>query len=309
MLNIWKQKNQLEEIDRFERNCWINVSNPTPEEITRLVEDFRVPEEFINDIIDVDERSRIEAEGRWLMIIVRIPVYRTDNGIPFITVPLGILISLHSIITICLYENEIIKEILYPIKNKTIILHNKANFVLELFLRSANQFLKNLKEINIRTSHIEKDIEKATKNKELQNLLRMEKCLVYFITSLKSNEILLQKLQRSRFARMDEFDEDLLADAIIETKQAIEMSQIYSDIQSGLMDTFASVISNNLNVVMKQLTSITIILMVPTLISSFYGMNLNNHIEQTRFGFYIVVGISLSIAFGLVMIFRRRNWF
>jgi magnesium transporter len=309
MLNIWKQKTQLEEIKSFERNCWINVSNPTPEEISRLIEDFRVPEEFINDIIDVDERSRIEVEGRWLMIIVRIPVYRTDNGIPFITVPLGILISAHSIITICLYENEIIKDILYPIKNKTISLDNKANFVLELFLRSANQFLKNLKEINIRTSHIEKDIEKATKNKELQNLLRMEKCLVYFITSLKSNEVLLQKLQRSRFARLDEFDEDLLADAIIETRQAIEMSQIYSDIQSGLMDTFASVISNNLNMVMKQLTSITIILMVPTLISSFYGMNLNNHMENAKYGFFVVVGISLALAIGLVMIFRRRNWF
>jgi magnesium transporter len=243
------------------------------------------------------------------MIIIRIPVFRTDNGIPYITVPLGILISPHSIITICLYENDIIRSILFPVKQKVITLDNKINFVLEIFNRSSSQYLKYLKDINIRTNHIEKDIEKSMKNKELQNLLKMEKCLVFFITSLKSNEILLQKLQRSRFASSPDLDEDLLADVIIETKQAIEMSQIYSDIQAGLMDAFASVISNNLNVVMKQLTTITIILMIPTVISSMYGMNLNNYLQDSKYGFFIVVFGSIILSVITVLFFRRRKFF
>ncbi|HEY9124209.1 MAG TPA: magnesium transporter CorA family protein, partial [Bacteroidales bacterium] len=181
--------------------------------------------------------------------------------------------------------------------------------VLELFQRSSSQYLKYLKDINLRTNQIERDLERSTKNKELQNLLRMEKCLVFFITSLKSNEMLLQKLQRSRFASSEELDEDLLADVIIETKQAIEMSQIYSDIQAGLMDAFASLISNNLNVVMKQLTSITIILMIPTLIASFFGMNLHNFIEDSQYGFVSVVVGSLLLSIIGVLIFRRRQFF
>ncbi len=309
MLTIWKQKHQLIEIDQFERNCWINVTNPTPEEIDRLVTEFRIPIDYINDILDVDERSRTEGEGRWLMIIIRIPVFRTDSSVPYVTVPLGILISPHSIVTICLYENDVIRSILYPVKTKMINLENKVNFVLEIFHRSSSLYLHYLKDINIRTNHIEREIERSTKNKELQNLMRMEKCLVYFITSLKSNEILLQKLQRSRFASSPELDEDLLADVIIETKQAIEMSQIYSDIQAGLMDAFASVISNNLNVVMKQLTSITIVLMVPTLIASYFGMNLTNHFEDSNFAFFYVVIGSLILSFLMVMIFRKRNLF
>ena len=309
MLTIWKQKHQFVEIDEFERNCWINVTNPTPEEIDRLIKVFRVPDDFLYDILDVDERSRTEAEGRWFMIIMRIPVFRTDNGIPYITVPLGILVSPHSIITICLYENDVIRGILYPVKVKAINLENKVNFVLELFNRSSIQYLKYLKDINIRTNHIEKDLEKSTKNKELQNLLKMEKCLLFFITSLKSNEILLQKLQRSRFASSPDLDEDLLADVFIETKQAIEMSQIYSDIQAGLMDAFASVISNNLNVVMKTLTAITIILMIPTLVASFFGMNIRNHMEDWNYGFFVVIGISIAISTLAFLFFRRRKLF
>lgn len=309
MLTIWKQKHQLVEIDELERNCWINVTNPTPEEIDRLIKEFRVPDDFLYDILDVDERSRTEAEGRWFMIIMRIPVFRTDNGIPYITVPLGILISPHSIITICLYENDVIRGILYPVKVKAINLENKVNFVLELFNRASTQYLKYLKDINIRTNHIEKDLEKSTKNKELQNLLKMEKCLLFFITSLKSNEILLQKLQRSRFASSPELDEDLLADVFIETKQAIEMSQIYSDIQAGLMDAFASVISNNLNVVMKTLTAITIILMIPTLVASFFGMNIRNHMEDMNYGFFIVIGISIVMSTLALLYFKRRKLF
>ncbi len=309
MLTIWKQKHHLIEIDTIERNCWINVTDPTPEEIERLINEFRVPADFINDILDVDERSRTEAEGRWMMIIIRIPVFRTDSTVPYITVPLGILISPHSIITICLHENDVIRSILYPVKAKAINLENKINFVLEIFHRSSSLYLHYLKDINLRTNIIERDLERSTKNKELQSLMRMEKCLVFFITSLKSNELLLQKLQRSRYASSPELDEDLLADVVIEIKQAIEMSQIYSDIQAGLMDAFASVISNNLNIVMKQLTSITIILMIPTLIASLYGMNVPNFFEDSKYGFILIVLGSFLISIIGVWIFRKKNLF
>jgi magnesium transporter len=309
MLTIWKQTNRLIEIDEFEKGCWINVTDPTPDEVDRLVNELRIPVDYINDILDVDERSRTEGEGRWLMIIIRIPVFRTDSNVPYVTVPLGILISPHHIVTICLYENDVIRSILYPVKTKAIQIENKINFVLEIFHRSASLYLHYLKDINVRTTQIEKRIERSTQNKELQNLMRMEKCLVFFITSLKSNELLLQKLQRSRFASSPDLNEDLLSDVVIEIKQAIEMSQIYSDIQANLMDAFASIISNNLNDVMKQLTSITIILMIPTLIASYFGMNLNNHFEDSKYAFFYVVVGSLVLSFLGVLIFRRRNLF
>lgn len=309
MLTIWKNKGHFQQINKFERNCWINVTSPSPEEVDRLIEEFRVPDYYINDILDVDERSRMDVEGRWLLIIIRVPVFRNHSNLPFVTVPLGVLISAHSVITLCIYENEVLRDMLNPMKNKNMSIESKSNFVLELFLRSSNQYLKYLKEINIRINNTEQELEKSTKNSEIQNLLKMEKCLLFFITSLKSNEILLTKLQRSRFARVEVLDEDLLADVYTETKQAIEMSQITSEIQAALMDTFASIVSNNLNVVMKQLTSITIILMIPTLISSFFGMNLTNHFESSTTAFVLVAIVSIVISIVTVMLFRRRNWF
>ena len=309
MLSIWKNKGHFQQIEKFERNCWINVTSPTPDEIDLLTEYYRVPSDFINDILDVDERSRMEIEGHWLMVIIRIPIFIPTHSIPFITVPLGILISPHSVITLCTYENEIMRDLTNPLKNKNLTIENKSTFVLELFLRSSNQYLKYLKEINIRINNIEDELERSSRNKEIQTLMKMEKCLLFFITSLKSNETLLSKLQRSKFARIENIDEDLLADVMTETKQAIDMSQIYSQIQAGLMDTFASVISNNLNVVMKQLTAITIILMVPTLISSFFGMNVRNYFENSPFAFLAIIITSILLSLILVFSFRRRNWF
>lgn len=308
MITIWKHEDQLQKVDKIQRNCWVNVIAPTPEEISRVTREFKVPDYFIEDIMDVDERSRTEVEGRWLLIILRIPIYRPNNGVPFYTIPLGVLISFNSIITICLEQNEIINDMVNPLKNKTLSLENKYNFVLNLFLRSATQYLKFLKYINIETSKLEHDLEKSTKNKELHRLLKMEKCLVFFITSLKSNELLLSKL-KTRFSASTDLDEDLLEDVIIENKQALEMSKIYSDIQSGMMDAFASVISNNLNVVMKQLTSITIILMIPTLVASFYGMNITNTLETSKYGFVIIVLLSILLSGFGVFVFRKKKLF
>jgi magnesium transporter len=309
MITIWKQDNGLVQVSRFERNTWINVISPSQEEIEKLINYYRVPSEFITDILDIDERSRSEVEGRWLMIILRIPVHSQTNGLPFYTVPLGVLISHNLIVTICNNDNEVVRELLFNPKYRNLKLIDKANFVLQLFFCSATSFLRYLKDINRMTNQIEQDLLKSSRNKELHNLLKMEKCLVYFVTSLKSNELLLYKLQRSKLVNLDEIDEDLLEDVITENKQAIEMSNIYSDIQSGMMDAFASVVSNNLNVVMKQLTSITIILMIPTLVASIYGMNVPNFMEDNPYAFFIILIMSVAFTTLGVLIFRKRKFF
>jgi magnesium transporter len=309
MLTFWKQDSGLKQLKKYEKNSWINVVAPTQEEISYLTDIQRVPLDFITDILDIDERSRSEVEGRWLLIIIRIPVHSKQSGVPYYTIPLGVLISMNSIITICLTENDVLRDIFLLPKYRFINLQNKVSFVLQLFLSSATCYLRYLKDINRINNEIENELVKYAKNKELHYLLKMEKCLVYFVTSLKSNELLLYKLQRSRLLNNQEVDEDLMEDVITEYKQAIEISKIYSDIQAGMMDTFASVISNNVNIVMKQLTSVTIILMIPTLIASLYGMNVPNSLENNNNAFWIILAISSFITLLGVLFFRRRNWF
>jgi magnesium transporter len=181
--------------------------------------------------------------------------------------------------------------------------------VLRLFFISASWYLQFLKEINSQTSHIEKDLENATRNEELHKLLRMERCLVYFLTSIKGNEMALEKIRTKKYPILYGFDEDLMEDVTIENKQVLEMAKVYSDIQSGMMDAFASVISNNLNVIMKKLTSVTIVLMIPTLIASLYGMNVSNHFENSPYAFYTIILISIVMTLTGILLFKRKNWF
>lgn len=309
MITYWKNGNGLYEIHSPEKYCWINAVNPDQSEINMITDTYHVPKEIIIDMLDVDERSRMETDDEWLALILRVPVYNKGNGVPYYTIPFGIILLNDYVITICLSGAEILSEITTPARNKKIDFENKINFILYLFLFSAKIYLRHLKQINAETTAIEKDLAQSTRNKELQKLLTMEKCLVYFITSLKSNELLLAKLRNSKFFRVNEFDEDLLEDVIIENKQAVEMANIYSDIQSGMMDAFASVISNNLNVVLKQLTSITIILMIPTLIASFYGMNIPNYFESSRFGFGLIIILSILLSGVGLFFFRKKRWF
>ncbi|MBN2612122.1 MAG: magnesium transporter CorA family protein [Bacteroidales bacterium] len=309
MITFWKNGTGLHEISTPEKNCWINVVNPNQAEIQQLTEKFLVPPDIVSDILDIDERSRMEIDEEWLVIIIRIPVFDRGNGLPYYTVPFGIILINSYLITLCCIQNEVLSEITQPVRNKKIDFENKINFILSLFLSSSKTYLKYLKQINAETNAIEKDLEKSTRNKELQKLLKMEKCLVYFITSLKSNELLLAKLRNSKFFNVNSYNDDLLEDVVIENKQAIEMANIFSDIQSGMMDAFASVISNNLNVVMKQLTSITIILMIPTLIASFYGMNVPNFLEKSHMGFGLVIFISVALSALGLFFFKRKKWF
>ncbi len=310
MLKIFKTFGGYVEIQQAEKGCWINVSQPSENEINKLVTDFGVPQDIVHDIMDVDERPRVEHDEGWLLIIFRIPVSNLKNGVPFYTLPLGIFITDNLTVTLCYEFNEVL-----PFEHPSLYRENRQhiddvlNFTLKLYLRSANTYLRYLKQINQQTALIEQDLEKSIRNQELNKLLKMEKCLVFFITSLKANELVLAKLRNLKRSTLTEINEDLMEDAMIENKQALDMAQIYSDIQSGMMDAFASVISNNLNVVMKQLTLISIILIIPTLIASVYGMNVPNYLENARWAFPALLGFSGLMSFYGVMMFRKRAWF
>ena len=310
MLKIFKSFGGYIEIPQAEKGCWINVVQPSPTEIQQLQEEFDVPEDLIRDILDVDERPRYEIDDDWTLIILRIPVESPHNGVPYNTLPLGIVTINGVTITLCSTPNEVLpfeQVTLYRGQNQ--LIHDEVNFIIKLFLRSGTTYLRYLKQINQQTARIEDELERSIQNKELNKLLKMEKCLVYFITSLKANEIVLAKLRNSLKRNLNEVNEDLLEDAIIENKQALEMSQIYSDIQAGMMDAFASVISNNLNVVMKQLASISIILMIPTLIASLYGMNVPNAFENSKWAFPLIIAISVFMSGLGVFIFRKKDLF
>ncbi len=308
MIKIFKTFGGYVEINEPEKGCWINTTNPSLEEINKLNSEFGLPTDLINDILDQDERPRIEFNDDQTLLILRIPVEVQNNGVPFNTIPLGIFLTENFILTLCLQDNEILPiGRPSPFRDQYKEITDSINFILRLFLRSGNLYLRYLKQINQMTSLIEQDLEKSIKNKELNKLLKMEKCLVYFITSIKANEIVLTKLRNSKKITT-EINEDLLEDSFIENKQALEMAQIYSDIQSGMMDAFASVISNNLNVVMKQLTLISIILMIPTLIASVFGMNVPIPFESTSWALPVIILVSLALSVSGVILFRKRQW-
>ena len=309
MIKIFKTFGGYIEIPEVEYGCWINVTNPTASEIKHIEDEFDMPIDSINDILDVDERPRVEFEDDWALIIMRIPVISKNNAVPFQTIPLGIFITDDYTLTLCLQDNEVLPiGQPTPLREQYKQITDNINFILRLFLRSGSLYLSYLKQINQMTSMIEQDLEKSIKNQELNRLLKMEKCLVYFITSIKGNEIVLTKLKTAKKITT-EINEDLFEDAIIENKQALETAQIYSNIQSGMMETFASVISNNLNEVMKQLTLISIIMMIPTLVASIFGMNIPNGMESTWWAMPVIIFGSILIVSVFVIAFRNRRYF
>ncbi len=294
--------------DKWEENCWISIQNPSNEERNYLLQDLQIPESFYNDIADIDERPRIEIEDAWNLIILRIPFKNTDAKLPFTTVPLGIVFKKDVFVSICFHETEMLNDFVYYTQRKNVIIKNHFDLVLKLLLSSSVWFLKYLKQVNQRIKLAEDNLEKSIKNEELQALLHLEKCLVYFITSLKGNNVLFQRIKNNKADDLD-FDVELLEDVDIELKQAQEMSKIYSDILTGMMDAYASVISNNLNVVMKRLTSISIILMIPTLIASLYGMNVPNALENNPNGLWIILFVSSVLSITGVFLFKKKNFF
>jgi magnesium transporter len=308
MITYWQMiPNGLLPLNSFEKGCIVNVTDPTPSEIGILKTTLKVPEDFLADILDVDERSRMEVDEDMLMMIYRIPYQNQSNGFPFTTIPLGLVLNKDSLVIICHNNNEVLDDF-FSRSGKGITIETKIDLILHLFLRTTMFYHRYLKQINNQTAMIEQDLEKSTRNQELHRLLKMEKCLVYFTTSLRSNEMMMLKLKNSKWIRDYEFSSDLLEEATIENRQAIEMAKIYSDIQSGMMDAFASVISNNLSIVMKSLTIVTIVLMVPTLVASFYGMNVPNMLEDNKIAFWLILAGAFILSFLGVLLLRRMKW-
>lgn len=307
MKTFYKNNNGQIPCKSWQPDCWVHVEDPTSADVKYLVDELKMPIEFYCDIEDVDERPRIELEDGWTFIIIRIP-HKIENNVPFSTVPLGIMFKGDVFITICFFSTEMIADFIHYTKRKNIDKSNNFDFVLRLLLSASVWFLKYLKQINNDINAAEKKLENSIRNKELQTMLKIEKCLVYFTTSLRGNDVLTHRIKNFKDLRKA-CDLELVEDVEIELRQALETTNIYSDILSGLMDAYASVISNNVNEIMKQLTSISIILMIPTLIASMYGMNVHNNLEDTKYGFWIVMLISFLISTVGVILFRRKKWF
>lgn len=308
MITFLKNGQGIEQCNAWEPNCWVNCEQPNDVDKAILFNELQIPEAYFNDIEDIDERPRIEYENGWFLIIIRLPFKSDDEQIPFSTIPLGIIFKDRVFVTICFYKTELIPDFIVYSKRKNIQMNDNFDLSLKLLLSSSIWFLKYLKQINQRIKLAEKKLEKSIKNEDLQTLLQIEKCLVYFTTSLKGNDILIHRLKNLKDFR-DTSDSELVEDVDIELRQALETTHIYSDILSGMMDAYASVISNNLNVIMKQLTSISIILMIPTLIASLYGMNVPNSFQDNHFGFWIILLISFLFSSLGVFVFMRRKWF
>lgn len=289
-------------------NCWINIEQPTTEDKDFLLNTLGIPEAFYNDIEDVDERPRIEEENGWHLIIVRIPYKDNQSKLTFTTVPLGIIFKDDCFVSICFYKTEMLCDFVLYTQRKHLQVKNHYDLVLKLLLSSSVWYLKYLKQINQRIKLAEDNLEKSIQNEELQALHGLEKCLVYFITSIKGNDMLFHKLKNVK-AEKESFDFDLMEDVDIELKQAQEIANIYSNILSGMMDAYASVISNNLNVIMKRLTSVSIILMIPTLIASLYGMNVPNALSNNPNGLLIIVLVSVFLAMIGAFLFKKKNLF
>lgn len=289
------------EQEEWEENCWVNVVNPDEREVRFLIERFGLEPDFLRAALDEEESARIETEDDTTLIILDTPVAdRQDDNVAYSTMPVGILVTKSNVITVSLRENAILSEFTQGIV-KNVQTGLKTQFILFIMLRVATRFLQFLKQIDKVTSSLERQLRRSMKNKELIQLLDLQKSLVYFSTSLKSDETALEKLMRGRFIRLYEDDQELLEDVLIEIKQAVEMSNIYLNILSGTMDAFASVISNNLNIVMKVLASITIVISIPNIIAGFYGMNVQNLPLSQFFWFPMVLSAVLMAGVGYLL--------
>jgi magnesium transporter len=308
MKAFYKNNNGLIESKEWTPNCWINIECPTAEEKKYLLEELQVPEEFYNDIEDIDERPRIEVENGWTLIIIRIPVNTDNIKLPFNTIPVGVVFKDEVCVTISFHKTEMLTDFVIYTQRKNKDIHGNFDLVLKLLLSSSVWYLKYLKQVNQKIKLAEENLEESIKNEELQALLQIEKCLVFFITSLKGNDILLHRIKNIKSQR-DSYDPDLLEDVEIELRQAQETTSIYSDILTGTMDAYASVISNNMNAIMKQLTSVSIILMIPTLIASLYGMNVPNDLENNHYGIWVIIAVSVVLSALGVFLFKRKRWF
>ena len=290
--------------------CWIAMTRPTAAEISEISEQFNIDASDLRAPLDEEERSRIDTEENYTIIVVDIPVIEERNGTDwFVTLPLGIFTTDDAIITVCLQESPVLNAFMDG-RVRDHYTYKKTRFILQILYKNASLFLQYLRVVDKKSETVEKKLHKSQKNKELIELLELEKSLVYFTTSLRGNEMVLEKLMKLNKIKKYPEDEDLLEDVIVENKQAIEMANIYSGILSGTMDAFASVISNNQNLVMKTLSAITIVMAIPNIIAGLYGMNVGGiPFAKSPMGFAIICLFTLGIVLIVTMILHKKDMF
>ncbi len=309
MITIYKNTDAgLGTLDQPVNNCWFNVVDPSAQEIEHLHQTLQVPQDFLTYPLDLEEMPRTEKENGAMLIVLRVPSFQGEGtDVPYITVPLGIILTDQSITTICRRETNTIRNITNG-RVRALSTAKRNRLVLHILFAAANQFLVNLRELNKAVDTLEDRLQHSLRNRELLELLKVQKSLVYFRTGLKANEVLLHHLQRTQLFQQYPDDQDLLDDALTEVQQALEMTNISSNILSSMMDAFASIISNNLNVVMKVLASITIVVSLPTMVASFYGMNVTLPLQQHDLAFGLVLTLALTLAGGALFFLWRKDW-
>ena len=306
MKTFWNTQGGLTQLEEWQPNCWIQVTCPTEEDQRELEEKFNIPDYFMSDISDTDERARYEYDDGWMLIILRIPyVKEIRSRTPYTTVPLGIIHKRDVTITVCFYETNVMVDFVSFQQKRGEGFTDHVDMIFRLFLSSAVWYLKRLKQISMLVDKAKRNLDKEVNNESLIGLSRLQDSLTYFQTSIRGNETLLSKLKFK--LQIDELDADLIEDVNIEMTQARETTSIYSNILESTMDTYQSIINNNMNTVMRTLTSVTIIMMIPTLITSMFGMNLINGMEAKPWGFVIAIIFSVAISAIAWGIFRRKR--
>jgi len=306
MKTYWNTQGGLCQIPEWQPNSWIQVTCPTEEDQQLLEEQFQIPDYFLSDISDTDERARYEYDDGWMLIILRIPyVKEVRSRTPYTTVPLGIIHKRDVTITVCFYETNMMIDFVSFQQKRGEGFTDHVDMIFRLFLSSAVWYLKRLKQISMLVDKAKRNLDKEVNNESLIGLSRLQDSLTYFTTSIRGNENLLQKLKFK--LQIDELDADLIEDVNIEMTQARETTMIYTNILESTMDTYQSIINNNMNTIMRTLTSVTIILMLPTLVASFFGMNLINGMENSPVGFVIAIVISVLISVVSLLVFKHKR--
>ena len=309
MIEYWKCESGFKQLSEWQSDCWVQVTAPSKEELEDLEQRFDAPMDFVQDVEDTEERPRTESEGGWLMTLIRVPNKEMDeDGDPiYSTVPLAILVHGDVFITISYYRSEMISDFIRWTNRKMIEERERYDLMLSLFLSSSVWYLKYLKQMNVMMKTAEEALEDSMDNDRLQQMMRIEKFLVYFITSIRGNEVVLVRLKKH--LRHLPFDEDLLDDVEVELQQAYATANIYSEVLERQRSSYSSIISNNLNAIMKRLTTITIILMIPAAISGFFGMNVPNFMESNPFAFMGILLATLVAILISYFIFKKKNLF
>ena len=307
MRSFWNTKKGVTPIDGWQPGCWVQITCPVEDDVRFLVDELHMPDYFITDVADADERARYDMDEGWLMIILRIPHLKSvSSRTPYTTIPLGVVLKGDVIITICDQEARMMVDFVNHQQRRAEGFSDAADLVFRLFLSASVWYLKYLKQVNGLIEKAKRNLGGQIDNEDLVSLARLQDSLTYFATSIRGNETLLSKLKFR--LPVDVLDAELIEDVNIEMNQARETTQIYSNILDSTMDTYANVINNNMNKVMRLLTSLNMIIMFPTLIASLFGMNLVNGMETSRFGFFVAILISIISTILGLMWFKRKKW-